>query len=133
LTRTARRHHAPGPYQLQAAIAACHAEAATWDDTDWRQILMLYDMLLHLQPSPITRLHRAVAVRYVGGVEQALSESDNLAAALDRYPLFHAVKAQLLRDTGDTDQALEADQRALELTSNPAQQHLLHERIVLSQ
>jgi RNA polymerase sigma-70 factor (ECF subfamily) len=60
LTRTARRHHAPGPYQLQAAIAACHAEAATWNDTDWRQILLLYDMLLRLQPSPVTRLHRAV-------------------------------------------------------------------------
>ena len=133
LTRTARRHHTPGPYQLQAAIAACHAEAATWNDTDWRQILMLYDMLLHLQPSPVTRLHRAVVVRYVGGVEQALCELDNLAAALDRYPLFHAVKAHLLRDTGDIDQALEADQRALELTSNPAQQTLLHERIALSQ
>jgi RNA polymerase sigma-70 factor (ECF subfamily) len=133
LTRTARRHRAPGPYQLQAAIAACHAEAATWDGTDWRQIVLLYDMLLHLQPSPVTRLHRAVAVRYVSGVAQALGELDNLEPALDLYPLFHAIKAQLLRDIGHTDQALAADRRALELTSNPAQQNLLHERIALAE
>jgi RNA polymerase sigma-70 factor (ECF subfamily) len=52
----------PGPYQLQAAILACHAEAERWQDTDWEQIVLLYDMLLHLAPSPVTRLHRAIAL-----------------------------------------------------------------------
>jgi RNA polymerase sigma factor (sigma-70 family) len=128
LTRAARRH-TPGPYQLQAAIAACHAEAATWDQTDWEQILVLYDMLLQLEPSPVTRLHRVVALHYVRGVEPALAELDKLAAPLDRYPLFHATQAQLLREAGHPELATAADQRALELTNNPAQQDLLQGRI----
>ncbi|KAB8187979.1 RNA polymerase sigma factor [Microbispora catharanthi] len=66
LTRAARTHRRPGPYQLQAAIAACHAEAKTFADTDWAQILVFYDMLLHLAPSPVTRLHRAIALRLAG-------------------------------------------------------------------
>lgn len=64
LTRAAR-HRRPGPYQLQAAIVACHAEAKTWADTDWPQIVILYDLLLRHAPSPVTRLHRAIALRYV--------------------------------------------------------------------
>src|SRR6185312_13745126 len=79
LTRAARRHHAPGPYQLQAAIAACHSEAATWADTDWGQILVLYDMLLALQPTAVTRLHRSIAVFYVRGAESALAELDDVS------------------------------------------------------
>jgi RNA polymerase sigma-70 factor (ECF subfamily) len=130
LTRTARRHRSPGPYQLQAAIAACHCEAPTWDDTDWRQILVLYDMLLLLQPSPVTRLHRAVAVRCVEGVQAALAELDDLDGALENYPLFHAIRAELLRADGRTTEAHEADRQALELTSNPAQLDLLHTRLV---
>ena len=63
----------PGPYQLQAAIVACHAEAKRWEDTDWTQIVVLYDMLLYLAPSPVTRLHRAVALRYVTGPAAALA------------------------------------------------------------
>jgi RNA polymerase sigma-70 factor (ECF subfamily) len=129
LTRTARRHHSPGPYQLQAAIAACHCEAPTWADTDWRQILVLYDMLLHFQPTPITRLHRAVAVRYVHGTEEALAELDNLAATLHNYPLLHAIRAELLRAAGRTTQAHEADRRAIDLTNNPAQLDLLRTRL----
>jgi RNA polymerase sigma factor (sigma-70 family) len=132
LTRTARRHHAPGPYQLQAAIAACHAEAARWEDTDWEQIVVLYDLLLHFEPSPVTRLHRAVAVRHARGLELALAEMDALGKALDRYPLFHATRAELLREAGAPEQAQKADRRALELTSNPAQQDLLQERIALT-
>src|SRR5205807_2959873 len=69
-----------GPYQLQAAIVACHAEAGRWEDTDWTQILVLYDMLLQLAPSPVTRLHRAIATRYVQGPAAALSEVDSLSA-----------------------------------------------------
>jgi RNA polymerase sigma factor (sigma-70 family) len=131
LTRTAQRHHAPGPYQLQAAIAACHAEAPRWEDTDWEQIVVLYDMLLHLQPSPVTRLHRAIALRHAHGLEPALEELETLATELNRYPLYHATRAELLREAGQPDLARTSDQRALELTNNPAQQDLLQERIAL--
>ncbi|MEV0289637.1 MULTISPECIES: sigma-70 family RNA polymerase sigma factor [unclassified Kribbella] len=129
LTRTARRHHSPGPYQLQAAIAACHCEAPTWDDTDWKQILVLYDVLLRYQPTPVTRLHRTVAVRYVHGPQAALTELDDLGAALGNYPLYHAIRGELLRADDRTTEAHEADRQALELTTNPAQLHLLHSRL----
>jgi RNA polymerase sigma factor (sigma-70 family) len=132
LTRTARRHRAPGPYQLQAAIAACHAEARRWEETDWEQILVLYDMLLHLQPSPVTRLHRVIALRFTQGIEPALAELETLATVLDRYPLYHATQAQLLREAGHPRRARTADRRALELTNNPAQQDLLQDRIAHS-
>ncbi len=129
LMRAARTHRRPGPYQLQAAIVACHAEAETFADTDWAQILVLYDMLLHLAPSPVTRLHRAVALRHVRGAEAALAELAELGGALDRYPLFHAIRAELLRDLDRPEEAREADARALELTANPAQQALLEQRL----
>ncbi|GAA1564667.1 RNA polymerase sigma factor [Kribbella hippodromi] len=129
LTRTARRHHAPGPYQLQAAIAACHSEAATWSETDWPQIRVLYDMLLVLQPSPVTELHRAVATSYVDGPATALADLDRLSDDLTAYPLFHATRAQFLRELGRDDEARTADERAADLTTNPAQLELLHERL----
>ncbi len=118
-----------GPYQLQAAIVACHAEAKRWEDTDWTQIVVLYDMLLHLAPSPVTRLHRAIALRYITGPAAALSELDALDDALDGYHLLHATRAELLRDLGRADQARAADERALELTANPAEQSLLRQRL----
>ncbi|ETK35332.1 RNA polymerase sigma factor [Microbispora sp. ATCC PTA-5024] len=129
LMRTARAHRRPGPYQLQAAIVACHAEAGSFEHTDWAQILVLYDMLLHLAPSPVTRLHRAVALRYAKGPAAALAELAGLERPLARYPLYHATRAELLRELGDTDQARVCDERALALTANPAQQALLHERL----
>jgi RNA polymerase sigma factor (sigma-70 family) len=119
----------PGPYQLQAAIVACHAEARRWEDTDWAQIVVLYDMLLAIAPSPVTRLHRAIALRYYTGPEAAMDELDDLAVPLDRYPLFHATRAELLRALGEPEEAREADRRALDLTANPAQRALLEERI----
>jgi RNA polymerase sigma factor (sigma-70 family) len=129
LTRAARAHRRPGPYQLQAAIVACHAEAKTFAATDWAQILVLYDMLLHLAPSPVTRLHRAIALRHVQGPEAALAELKDLGDVLERYPLFHATRAELLRDLGRREQARRADERALELTANPAQHALLEQRL----
>ncbi|GAA2214131.1 RNA polymerase sigma factor [Nonomuraea monospora] len=129
LTRAARAHRRPGPYQVQAAIVACHAEAGTFAETDWAQILVLYDMLLHLAPSPVTRLHRAVALRHVQGPEAALAELTDLGDALERYPLFHATRAELLRDLRRDEEARRADERALELTANPAQQALLEQRL----
>jgi RNA polymerase sigma-70 factor (ECF subfamily) len=128
LTRAARQGD-PGPYQLQAAIVACHAEADRWEDTDWEQIVLLYDMLLHLAPSPVTRLHRAIAVRYATGAQAAMAELDDLAGLLDEYHLYHASRAELLRELGDPGQARAADRRALELTANPAEQAVLQQRL----
>ncbi|MFD6679220.1 RNA polymerase sigma factor [Micromonospora parva] len=119
----------PGPYQLQAAIVACHAEAGRWEETDWAQIAVLYDMLLRLAPSPVTRLHRAIALRYVSGPLVALTEVDTLAGELNDYHLFHATRAELLRDLGDATQARTADERALALATNPAERALLRHRL----
>jgi RNA polymerase sigma factor (sigma-70 family) len=128
LTRAARKQR-PGPYQLQAAIVACHAEAGRWQDTDWEQIVLLYDMLLHLAPSPVTRLHRAIAVRYTKGARAAMDELDDLAGLLGEYHLYHASRAELLRELGRPGQARAADRRALELTANPAEQAVLRQRL----
>jgi RNA polymerase sigma-70 factor (ECF subfamily) len=119
----------PGPYQLQAAIVACHAEAPTWADTDWTQILVLYTLLLRLQPSPVTRLHRAVAMRYAQSPQAALAELGELAEPLGGYHLYHATRAELLRATGQPDAAREADALALALTANPAEIEILRDRL----
>ncbi|MEU1729407.1 DUF6596 domain-containing protein [Nonomuraea sp. NPDC005692] len=129
LTRAARAHRRPGPYQLQAAIVACHAEAETFAATDWAQILVLYDMLLHLAPSPVTRLHRAIALQHVKGAQAALAELADLDRELERYPLLHATRAELLRALGRREEARRDDERALALIANPAQQALLTERL----
>jgi RNA polymerase sigma factor (sigma-70 family) len=131
LARAARQQR-PGPYQLQAAIVACHAEAESWQDTDWEQIVLLYDMLLHLAPSPVTRLHRAIALRYATGPQAALAELDSLAGDLHEYHLYHASRAELLRELGHPEQARSADRRALELTANPAEQAVLRQRLTLT-
>jgi RNA polymerase sigma-70 factor (ECF subfamily) len=128
----AAKQQRPGAYQLQAAIVACHAEAERWEDTDWEQIVLLYDMLLHLAPSPVTRMHRAIALRYTSGPRAAIAELDSLADALDRYHLYHATRADLLRELGHPDQARAADRLALELTANPAEQAVLQQRITWS-
>ena len=119
----------PGPYQIQAAIVACHAEAPSWDTTDWTQILLLYDALLCHLPSPVVRLHRAVALGRVLGPQAALDETDTLAADLDRYHLYHATRAELLRELARPAQARQADERAFGLTGNPAERALLEQRL----
>jgi RNA polymerase sigma-70 factor (ECF subfamily) len=129
LVRTARAHRRPGPYQLQAAIVACHAEAESFGATDWAQIVVLDDMLLCQAPSPITRLHRAIALGYAEGPETALEELRDLDEALARYPLLHATRAELLRRLGRPGEARACDECALTLTANPAQHRLLRERI----
>ncbi|HET7665543.1 MAG TPA: sigma-70 family RNA polymerase sigma factor [Mycobacterium sp.] len=128
LARAARQQQ-PGPYQLQAAIVACHADAERWQDTDWEQIVVLYDMLLHLAPSPVTRLHRAIALRYRSGPQSAMTELNDLADELDHYYLYYATRADLCRELGRADEARAADRRALQLTANPAEQGVLQERI----
>jgi len=129
LLERASRAGRPGPYQVQAAIVACHAEAPSWDETDWPQILALYDVLLRFDRSPIVALNRAIALRYVDGPAAALETLGRLAGALDRYHLFHATRAELLRALGRTAEARDADLRAIELTANPAERALLQERI----
>jgi RNA polymerase sigma-70 factor (ECF subfamily) len=129
LVVTASRMRRPGPYQLQAAIVACHAEASSWEGTDWLQILLLYDALAHFDSSPVIRLNRAIALRYVSGPAAALAEVDALDEALDRYHLYHATRAELLRELGRTVEARHADVAALQLTANPAERVLLEQRI----
>ena len=119
----------PGPYQIQAAIVACHAEAPSWDATDWAQILLLYDALLCHLPSPVVRLHRAIVLGRVLGPQAALDETDALAADLDRYHLYHATRAELLRELACPAQARQADERAFGLTGNPAERALLEQRL----
>ena len=121
--------HGPGPYQLQAAIAAVHAEARTWGDTDWSQIVLLYDALLRLSESPVVRLNRAVALSHLAGPEAALGEVNDLAMTLGEYHLLHSTRAELLDQLGEKEQARQARLRALELCQNPAERALLERRL----
>ncbi|MCW3493949.1 RNA polymerase sigma factor [Microbacterium sp. SSM24] len=127
LERAARLRR-PGRWQLHAAIAACHADAADAAATDWLQVLTLYDMLLAYDRSPVVRLNRAVALARVEGPDAALTELDALAGALERSHLWHAVRASLLRELGRDDEALAEDLEALELTANEAERRLLAAR-----
>jgi len=119
----------PGPYQLQALIAGAHADAKTWEATRWPDILLSYDALLAIADSPVVRLNRAIALWHVHGAEQAYIEIFRLASDLDRYHLYHATRAELLRALGRSDEARAADRRALELTENPAERALLAARL----
>ncbi len=119
----------PGPYQVQAAIAALHAAAPTYPETDWQQIRLLYDRLLGMTPSPVIQLNRAVATRYAVGPQAALNEVEPLAAELDDYRLFHAVRAELLAAVGRAADARGANERALALAANPAERELIARRL----
>jgi RNA polymerase sigma factor (sigma-70 family) len=114
-----------GPYQVQAAIAALHAEASSYEETDWRQIRLLYSRLQQLAPSPVVLLNRAVATRYALSAEQALAEIEPLSADLDGYHLFHALRAALLAALGRDAEAEQVRERALALAANPAERELL--------
>ena len=121
----------PGPYELQAAIAACHARARTADATDWPQIVALYDALAQRLPSPVVELNRAVAVGMAFGPAAALPLVDALAGepALQRYPLLHSVRADLLAKLQRKDEARAALERAAGMTSNQRERELLRERM----
>jgi RNA polymerase sigma factor (sigma-70 family) len=114
-----------GPYQVQAAIAALHARAPRYEETDWRQIRLLYSRLQQLAPSPVVLLNRAVATRYAISPQAALDEIEPLVAELDGYHLFHALRAGLLTTLGRADEARDASERALALAANPAERELL--------
>ncbi|MEE6257477.1 RNA polymerase sigma factor [Plantactinospora sonchi] len=123
IVRQCLRRDRPGPYQLQAAIQAVHTDARTAADTDWAQIVRLYDHLLALVPGPVVALNRAVAVAEVDGPGPALALVDGLA--LDRYHLFHAVRADLLRRLGRTAEAARAYDTAADLTGNTVERDFL--------
>ena len=121
----------PGPFAVQAAIAAQHCQAARAEDTDWPQIVRLYDLLERLQPSPVVSLNRAVAVAMVDGPRPALALIDALAAAgeLDSYHLLHAVRADLLRRLGSSAEAAKSYARALALVTNDSERRFLERRL----
>ena len=125
----AARQDRPGPYQLEAAIAAQHALAPSYEATDWPAVRTLYDRLLILRPSPVVSLSRAVATGFVDGPAAALAEVDALADRLVGYRLWHATRADLLHRLGRVPEATEATRRALALATNPAERDLLARRL----
>ena len=121
----------PGPFTLQAAIAAEHCRASRVEDADWRRIVQLYDQLERVQPSPIVSLNRAVAVAMRDGPQSGLALIDSLAATneLDNYHLLHAARADLLRRAGSFDQAAKNYLRALALVTNDSERRFLERRL----
>jgi len=131
LVDEALRRRFAGPYQLQAAIAALHSEAKTAADTDWPQIAALYERLLEFNPSPVVALNHAVAVALSVGLEEGLKRIDGLSASgeLDRYYLFHAARADLLRRLDRHAEAADAYRKALDLVSNKVEAEFLKGRL----
>jgi RNA polymerase sigma-70 factor (ECF subfamily) len=126
LVRRCLRLNRPGPYQIQAAINAVHSDAPTAAETDWRQIVALYDLLLALTPTPIVALNRAVAVAEVDGPEAALNIVDGLD--LESYYLFHAVRADLLSRLGRNAQAAAAYDSAIARSQNAVEREFLQRK-----
>ncbi|HWB76948.1 MAG TPA: DUF6596 domain-containing protein, partial [Nannocystaceae bacterium] len=129
LVEAALRSGLPGPYALQAAIAAVHALAPSSAATDWPQLVGLYDRLVVLVPTPVVALNRAVAVAFARTPADGLVEVERLADALAEYPLFHSTRADLLRRCGEREAALQAYRRALALTQNAPERRFLELRL----
>jgi RNA polymerase sigma-70 factor (ECF subfamily) len=134
LVRACLRRNQPGPFQIQAAIAAVHADAATADDTDWAQIVALYDLLYELRPHAVVALNRAVAVAEVDGPGVGLAVLEAVdTALLEDYQPYHAARADLLARAGHRDAARLAYDRAIELSANLTEQQFLEaQRAALS-
>jgi RNA polymerase sigma-70 factor (ECF subfamily) len=127
IVRRCLRRNRPGPYQIQAAINAVHSDAPSAADTDWRQILQLYDQLMAVAPGPVVALNRAVAVAEVEGPQAALTLVDGLQ--LGGYHQFHAIRADLLRRLGRRAEAAQAYEAALARTENVAERDFLQRRL----
>jgi RNA polymerase sigma-70 factor (ECF subfamily) len=127
IVRACLRRNQPGPYQIQAAINAVHADADSFEATDWSQILVLYDQLLQFTRTPVVALNRAIALAEVRGPQTALDTIDDLD--LKEYHLFHAARADLLRRLGRYDDASEAYTRAASLATSEAERRFLIDRL----
>ncbi len=125
LVRACLRRNQPGPFQIQAAIAAVHADAPTADATDWSQIITLYDQLFALRPHPVVALNRSVAVAELHGAAEGLAALETDAATLGSYQPYHAARADLLARAGRRDEAIDAYDRAIELTANTVERDFL--------
>ena len=123
IVRRCLRRNRPGAYQLQAAINAVHADAATFEQTDWPQIVALYDQLLAVSPTPVVALNRAIAIGEVQGAAAALGLVDELD--LDAYQPFHAARADLLRRLGRHGEAAVAYERAADMAPTDAERNFL--------
>jgi len=129
LVRACLRRNRPGPYQIQAAIAAVHADAADARSTDWVQIVALYDQLYEIAPNPIVGLNRAVAVAELAGPDAGLAAlADRATERLESYQPYHAARADLFARAGRPADAVTAYDRAIELTANPAEAAFLRRR-----
>jgi RNA polymerase sigma-70 factor (ECF subfamily) len=129
LVRACLRRNQPGPFQIQAAIAAVHADARTATATDWSQIVALYDQLYALRPNPVVGLNRAVAVAELQGPVDGLAALDALdTASLEDYQPYHAARADLLARAGRSTEACAAYDRAIELSGNPSERAFPEER-----
>jgi RNA polymerase sigma-70 factor (ECF subfamily) len=129
LVRTCLRRNRPGPFQLQAAIAAVHTDAATAEATDWSQIVALYDQLAALRPNPVVQVNRAIALGELHGADAGLEALDEVdAKVLAAYQPFHAARAGLLARAGRSDDAVAAYDRTIELTTNVAEAEFLRAR-----
>jgi len=115
----------PGPYQLQAAIQAVHDDAPRAEDTDWRQIVALYDQLLRVQPTPVVALNRAVAVAEAGGPEEALAAIEPVRDELGSFYLLHGIRAGLLRRAGRPEEAATEYDAAVRLCANDSEREFL--------
>jgi RNA polymerase sigma-70 factor (ECF subfamily) len=129
IVRACIRRGRPGPYQIQAAIQAVHCEADSFESTDWRQIVALYDQLLSVMPTPVVALNRAIAIGEVDGPDAALTAIDEIALDLDGYHLMHAARGTMLRRLGVLHEARAAFERADELAPTVAERRFLARQI----
>jgi RNA polymerase sigma-70 factor, ECF subfamily len=126
LVRACLRRNQPGPFQIQAAIAAVHADAATAAATDWSQIVALYDQLYAMRPNAVIALNRAAAIGEMRGAAAGLDALDSLdVTLLEDYQPYHAARADLLARAGRRDATVAAYDRAIELTANPTERRFL--------
>lgn len=129
LVGTALRRGRPGPYQLQAAISAIHAEAPSIAETNWQEIVLIYATLEQMQSNPIFKLNRVVAMSYAHGLETALGELASISDALKNYQPYHATHADILRRHGDVDGAVIAYKHAIRLSDNDSEKQFLAARL----
>lgn len=130
LIKLALAQHKVGPYQLQAAISALHAESPQWNKTDWPQIAALYQLLHQLQPTPVIKINQAVAVSYAQTADDALALLDSIAGSqeIQSYQPYHAARADILKRAGQHEEASIHFNKAIELTENQAEKHFLQTR-----